>query len=154
MRIRDFRLDAFTQRSSLLNRLRSSVFLAVMVITPFTAGVSQLPQPNGGMDKPARDSSGVPPPNPMANPVPDSNRFMEDSMRIKDNQKRIAALNLMRQKDMVSDTAKLVVLAIQLKAETDQSSKEKLSVVELRKAELIEKLAKSVRTKMKGWGDD
>jgi len=54
---------------------------------------------------------------------------------------------------MASETQALVILAIQLKAETGQNSKDKLSVAELRKAELIEKLAKSVRNKMTAWDE-
>jgi hypothetical protein len=103
---------------------------------------------------PQRDIVNWPPMNTLSNPVPDANRFLESSLRIKENQKRIAALNLQRQKDMRSETAELVKLAIELSAETDQASKEKLSVVELRKAELIEKLAKNVGNEMKSWDEN
>jgi hypothetical protein len=50
---------------------------------------------------------------------------------------------------MSSDTDKLIILAIQLKAETDATSREKLTMIDLRKVEAIEKLAKNVRDKMK-----
>jgi len=63
-------------------------------------------------------------------------------------QKRIAQLNLLRQKEMTEDTAKLVQLANEVKAETGQTGSDALSVVELRKVELIEKLAKAVHDKM------
>jgi hypothetical protein len=131
--------------------MRSLVCLAALVAISDTAGVSHTAQNSSG--NPIHDYSGIPRANPAANPTADANRIMEDSMRFKDNEKRIAALNLQRHKDMTSDTAKLVMLAIQLKAETDQSSKEKLSAVELRKAELIEKLAKNIRNLMKAWND-
>jgi hypothetical protein len=150
MRFRDIRSDAFRQRGSMLKQkfgARSLFCLAVLVAIPFTAGVSQTSTSSSG--NPTHDYSGIPPANPAANPTADANRIMEDSMHSRENQKRIAALNLLRQKEMTSDTEKLVLLAIQLKAETDQSSSDKLSVVELRKAELIEKLAKSIREKMK-----
>lgn len=84
-----------------------------------------------------------------ANPLPDANHFLESSMHIKANQKLIDALNLQRQKDLTQETKELVVLAIHLKAETDQSGKDKVSVVELRQVELIEKLAKNVGERMK-----
>ena len=105
-------------------------------------------------NSPERDIVNWPPMNTLSNPVPDANRFLESSIRIKDNQKRMAALNLQRQKEMRSETVELVKLAIELSAETDQASKEKLSVVELRKAELIEKLAKNVGNKMKAWDEN
>ena len=155
MRTRPIRLDAFRWRGPMLKLtpwVRGLVCLAVLAAIPFAAGNSQTSMSSSG--NPTHDYSGIPPANPAANPTADANRIMEDSMRLKENQKRVAALNVQRQKDMTSDTAKLVLLAIELKAETDRSSKEKLSVAELRQAELIEKLAKSVRTKMKAWDDN
>jgi len=75
-------------------------------------------------------------------------------MQTSDNLKLIRALNEQRQKEMTSDTAKLLILVNQLKAETDKASqdtscKAALSMNEIRKAELIEKLAKAVSEKMK-----
>jgi type VI protein secretion system component VasF len=58
--------------------------------------------------------------------------------------------NTQRQQDIVNDTAKLLELAQQLKAEVDKSRKDQLSVSVVKKAEEIEKLAKSVKEKMKG----
>jgi hypothetical protein len=87
--------------------------------------------------------------NLTANPTPDANRFLESSLKGKDSRKQIEQLNSLRQKEMNADTSKLVILAIQLKAETEVASKEKLSMADLRKVEAIEKLAKSVRDKMK-----
>jgi hypothetical protein len=58
--------------------------------------------------------------------------------------------NVQRQQDIVNDTAKLLTLAEQLKEEVDKSSKNQLSVSVVKKAEEIEKLAKSVKEKMKG----
>jgi hypothetical protein len=57
--------------------------------------------------------------------------------------------NTQRQQDIVNDTAKLLLLAQQLKAEVDKSSKDQLSISVVKKAEEIEKLAKSVKEKMK-----
>jgi hypothetical protein len=155
MRITDYRLDASRQWSPKL-KSRSwalSLFCVVaLVAVPYTMGVSQTMQtPSGNA---VHDYSGIPPMNLTSNPVPDANRFLESSMRMKDNQKRIAALNLQRQKDMATEAAEVVKLAIELRAETDQASREKLSVVALHKAELIEKLAKNVRNKMKAWDED
>ncbi len=126
---------------------RNLVCLAVVMAIPFAAGNSQMPVNGNGV--PIHDGTGVPPMNPAANPTPDANRYLEDSMKAQNSRKQIEQLNLLRQKEMTADTQKLVILAIQLKAVTDQTSREKLSVAELRKAELIEKLAKSVHDKMK-----
>jgi len=55
-----------------------------------------------------------------------------------------------RQKKLVADTDKLLVLATDLKAQVDKSTKDTLSVDVIRKAEEIEKLAHSVKERMKG----
>jgi len=55
-----------------------------------------------------------------------------------------------RQKQLVDDTAKLLSLANELKADVDKSSKDTLSLDVVRKADEIEKLAHSVKEKMKG----
>lgn len=58
--------------------------------------------------------------------------------------------NLDRQKKLVDDTAKLVSLANELKVEVDKSNKDTMSLDVIRKADEIEKLARSVKEKMKG----
>lgn len=58
--------------------------------------------------------------------------------------------NLERQKQLVLDTQKLLALANQLKADVDKSSKDTMSLDVIRKADEIEKLAHSVKEKMKG----
>ena len=55
-----------------------------------------------------------------------------------------------RQKRLVEDTQKLLTLANQLKEEVDKSSKDTMSITVIKKAEEIEKLAKSVKERMKG----
>ena len=55
-----------------------------------------------------------------------------------------------RQKQLVDDTAKLLSLANELKADVDKSSKDTLSLDVVRKADEIEKLAREVKEKMKG----
>jgi hypothetical protein len=57
--------------------------------------------------------------------------------------------NAQRQQQLVSDTAKLLELANELKTEVDKSGKDTLSLAVVKKAEEIEKLAKSVRDKMR-----
>jgi hypothetical protein len=58
--------------------------------------------------------------------------------------------NIERQKRLVEDTAKLLELANELKAEVDKSDKNTLSLAVVRKADEIEKLAHSVKERMKG----
>jgi hypothetical protein len=57
--------------------------------------------------------------------------------------------NLERQKQLVADTQKLVALANQLQMDVGKSNKDMLSMDVVRKAEEIEKLAHTVRDKMK-----
>lgn len=96
-----------------------------------------------------RDVTTWPPINPLANRTADANRILEDEMKLADNQKRFAKMNLQRRKEMTSDTEKLLALANQLKAETEAISKETVSMDAVRQAEQIEKLAHSVRDKMR-----
>jgi hypothetical protein len=73
----------------------------------------------------------------------DENRDrIERDMAKKANQERQAALK--------SDTDKLLKLATELKASVDKSNENTLSIDVLKKAEEIEKLAHSVKDKMKG----
>ena len=58
--------------------------------------------------------------------------------------------NIDRQKRLVEDTAKLLELANELKAAVDKSDKNTLSLDVVRKADEIEKLAHSVKERMKG----
>jgi len=55
-----------------------------------------------------------------------------------------------RQKSLVADTEKLLALAQQLKADVDKTNKDTLSIDVVKRAEQIEKLARSVKEKMRG----
>jgi hypothetical protein len=57
---------------------------------------------------------------------------------------------LQRQQDIRKDTEKLLELATELKQAVDKSNKDTLSLDVVKKAEEIEKLAKSVKNKMRG----
>ncbi len=57
--------------------------------------------------------------------------------------------NAERQKQLVSDTQKLVALVNELQTDVDKSTKDTLSLDVVRKADEIDKLAKTVRDKMK-----
>jgi hypothetical protein len=128
---------------------RNLVCLAVVMGIPCCGGISKAQQLGGTSGIPQRDITTWPPINPLANRTADANRIMEDSMKVRENQKRLEQLNLQRQKEMTSDTEKLLSLANQLKAATDKNSKDLLSMESVREAEEIEKLAHSVRQKMK-----
>jgi FtsZ-binding cell division protein ZapB len=54
-----------------------------------------------------------------------------------------------RKNQLAVDTAKLLQLANELKAEMDKSSKDTLSVNVIKKADQVEKLAHKVREEMK-----
>jgi len=58
--------------------------------------------------------------------------------------------NEQRQADLKKDTEKLVKLSMELKQYVDKSNENVLSLDVIKKAEEIEKLARSVRTKMRG----
>jgi nitric oxide reductase activation protein len=58
--------------------------------------------------------------------------------------------NTDRQRKLVADTERLVALANELKSQVDKSNKDTLSLDVVRKADEIEKLAHSVKEKMKG----
>lgn len=62
--------------------------------------------------------------------------------------KRIQWLNARRQKQLVSDTEKLLKLAQELNAEVGANDSDAMSPSEMRKVAEIAKLAKSVREKM------
>lgn len=60
-------------------------------------------------------------------------------------------LNKQRQQELKRDTDKLLELATQLKQYVDQSNENILSVEVVKKAQEIDKLARSVRDKMRGY---
>lgn len=64
-------------------------------------------------------------------------------------EQQIKARNTERQKQLVADTQKLVALANELETDVSKSTKDTLSLDVVRKADEIEKLAKTVRDRMK-----
>jgi hypothetical protein len=81
------------------------------------------------------------------NRLPDAN----DQARMRQDQSgqpNFEAANALRKKEVTEDSAKLVKLANDLKAELDSAGKDTLSVSAIKKAEAIEKLAKSLKQKM------
>jgi len=131
----------FQMRNWMRITMRGSA--VVIALAAFAVSASPGPQqiqPQGGPDR-----SLV---NPAANPVPDANSRMD--MHDKENRDRAyKALNLERSKQIANDSARLLKLATDLKAEVDKTTKDELSISVIRKADEIEKLAHSVREKMK-----
>jgi len=85
---------------------------------------------------------------PEANRLPDAN----DQMVMREQQSKksnFQAANVERKKQIADDSARLLKLASDLKTEVDKTSKDTLSLGVIRKAEEIEKLAHSVKEKMK-----
>jgi biopolymer transport protein ExbD len=84
------------------------------------------------------------PPSPGQKPTP------EDEDRIRMEKEMAKKLNLERQEQLKRDTEKLLKLATELKQYVDKTNENMLSLEVLKKAAEIEKLAHSVREKMKG----
>jgi hypothetical protein len=67
-------------------------------------------------------------------------------------QTQVELVTAMRRKQIADDSTRLLNMAIALKAEVDKTTKDTLSINVIRKADEIEKLARSVREKMKQSG--
>ena len=90
-------------------------------------------------------------------PAPPSGRIDVPTIDADESRDRLARemakkANVARQATLKSDTDKLLKLAVELKDSVDKSNVNVLSVDVMKKAEEIEKLAKSVKEKMKGPG--
>jgi hypothetical protein len=87
---------------------------------------------------------------PVETAPPDKNaqlRMHEENMNIK--QMDYTAANAERKKQIAEDSAKLLKLATDLKAEVEKTNKDTLSLTVIRKADEIERLAHAVKEKMK-----
>lgn len=117
------------------------IFIVVLITAAFAPVVGSEPpqaqqQPNTPRNLPE-----------FINRLPDTNdeaRMRQD----KSGQSNFDAANAQRKKEVSEDTTKLVKLANDLKAEIDSTDKDTLSVSAIKKAEAIEKLAKSLKQKM------
>jgi hypothetical protein len=104
---------------------------------------------------PSRPSNPVPSgqtTNPPFGQMPSGTVTQDESQNPMDDKilrQRLKALDEQRQKQLVEDTNRLLALATELKEEVDKTNKDTLSLSVLKKAEQIEKLAKSVKDKMK-----
>lgn len=85
---------------------------------------------------------------PAVNRMPDAADLAQMQKR-DSKEKALMEANAERRKQIADDSAALLKLATDLKAEVDKTNKDTLSLTVIRKAEAIEKLAHSVKDKMK-----
>lgn len=85
---------------------------------------------------------------PAANHAPDANDLMELNQK-KLKRASFEAANAERKRQLDSDSAMILKLASELKAEVDMAPRNTLSVSAMRKAQEIERLAHNVQLKMK-----
>jgi len=118
--------------------LRRNAVPAGLILLAALTGVAQVTSPN-----PCKSIH-----DPALTTPPDANA----QMQMRDQQTRTqnyTAANAERKKQIADDTAKLLKLATDLKAEVDKTSKDTLSLDVIRKADDIERLAHNVKEKMK-----
>ena len=119
--------------------------VGMVLMTSGAVGVSggqMFPTPGQG-----RQTPGFPPKPGGSNNPADPNPYPTDPHRAEQQEK---LRNNDRQKRLVADTDKLLELATDLKQQVDKTDKGILSVDVIKKAEEIEKLAHSVKERMKG----
>lgn len=123
--------------------LDRSIRLSLIVLL---AAVCALPAARGQAAPTAPQYSvkpGLSPADPSVSSAPggaEEGRMMRDMMKQRNN---------LRQKQIVDDTNQLLDLAKQLKDAVDKSDKDQLSIAVVNTAAQIEKLAKSVKEKMR-----
>jgi hypothetical protein len=108
-----------------------------------TASLLALAQeaPPGSPDRPLID--------PVLSKPPDKNAQMKMQQQQQIKNASYQAANIERKRQIADDSSKILELATELKKEVDKTDKDTLSLGVIRKAEMIEKLAKGVREKMK-----
>ena len=128
-------LDANSSRVKLIAAV---ILLAGCVVT--AGSEQQLPT------LPTRQN---PPASPGQSPNPNDDND-GDTMAHRAMVQQAKRRNTERQQEIVSATDKLVTLTQQFKDDMKKGGKDQLSAANIKKAEEIEKLAKSVKEKMKG----
>jgi hypothetical protein len=112
----------------------AAVLLAAMAVAGAARAQSTMPAPNS----PAMPQAPIGP----AGAVNGGDQMRLDEMRLRQ-------LNDDRRKKLVADTDRLLELATQLKVAMDAATKNEMSVEVIRKADEIERLAHSVKERMK-----
>jgi hypothetical protein len=127
-------------------RLRRSRALWAGILAGLAA-IAIAPVVGGEMLQIAGPPQGPPGPHAIT-PTPDDNvkaEITEQDTKTPD----LETANAERKKEIADDSAKLLKLATELKAEVDKTTKDTLSLNVIRKAGEIEKLAHTVKEKMK-----
>jgi hypothetical protein len=113
------------------------VFVAVVVLScfaPASSAQTTTSPPGTHLPPLAEESQGMPVPVKTQDEV---------------NQERLQKYRLLRQQELLQDAAKLHQLSGEIQAYLDKNNSTMLSIEMIKKAEAMEKLAKSVRQKMK-----
>lgn len=110
----------------------------LMAVTTVPGTVSR-----GQIAPPQRQTQGS---TPLGSPTANE----PDPLAEKMHEQQALARTTERQKKLVADTNKLLELATELKTEVDKTNKDVLSLDVIKKADEIEKLAHSVKERMKG----
>jgi hypothetical protein len=126
------------QTRKLWNEGVSRFVVVFMVMAALNGGAQSNPSANP--DKSIHD--------PSLTTLPDANAQMQMRQQQTKAQDYTAA-NAERRKQVADDTERLLKLATDLKTEVDKTTKDTLSLGVIRKADEIEKLAHSVKEKMK-----
>ncbi len=119
--------------------LRRTPFLLVMVVCLLSLGSRGAAQ--------AADSSQVPDASASGS---QRSKDIESPWALEQRRELVKKQNEQRQQEIKKDTDKLLELATELKQYVDKTNEDIISLDVIKKAEQIEKLAKSVKDKMKG----
>jgi hypothetical protein len=82
-------------------------------------------------------------------PVTAEGKDSKPQQRKSDKDQKLTSPESDRKKQITDESAQLLDMALALKAEVDKTTKDTLSIDVIKKADQIEKLAKSVKEKMK-----
>ncbi len=123
-----------TGMATLVIGVATGIASAQIGATPPIQTVPQGTIRNGGIGMPSADGRGI----PGMDPLP---HMEEQQARSRNNE---------RQKKLVADTDRLLALIADLKRQIEQADKDGQPVDVTKKAEEIEKLAKSVKDRMRG----
>jgi hypothetical protein len=143
---------SFVAPLSVLRRTRvlwacglASLACIVLVSGAAQSGQQQQPQPSATPDKPSVTSEASQPPDADDEAKPDEPKPPEQQPA----PQAAPTPGAEHKRQISDDSAKLLTLAMALKAEVDKTNKDMLSLDVIRKADEIEKLAHNVRDKMK-----
>lgn len=133
-----FPIRAASRRSSFFSSLRAMLFLILgssLILCPLAARSQVMAPPPL-----------TPPGFPSAEP-PNSHNTDPELRRMTEHM--AMERNTQRQQKIVADTARLLDLAKELNNAVSRSTKDTLSIAVVKKAEEIEKLAKTIKNKMR-----